>query len=330
MSISNSLIKSKAKFHNAIKITSSRYYCNNYKLFDATDLEINSQYRLEYIDNILQLSFLNLTQNEKPFRIDFSSYIERCKIGGNPKSELVYKAIGYSSSQNRSQLSSHIVVDFTAGLGRDSTILALCGFQRVIMFEKNEILYQLLQDGLKQYKIKNEDLSKRNQQHENAAKKMKNMPSDSLLNSLYLYNIDSTDISSIHKIFTNHVNVNHFDVNISNDSNTNSSNNKTDVSVYLDPMYPAGFVGKKSMVKKETQILHRLIGKHDNDNEEDNEQNNKKLFLNAINIATSKIVVKRPLKAKPLLDIKPHSVIEGSTQRFDIYFKNRPIKFDQL
>jgi hypothetical protein len=77
-------------------------------------------------------------------------------------------------------------------------------------------------------------------------------------------------------------------------------------------------------VKKKTQILHRLIG-HE---EGEDYVNNKQLFLNAMNIATSRIVVKRPLKAKALLDIAPHAVVEGSTQRFDIYFKNRPIKFE--
>lgn len=32
------------------------------------------------------------------------------------------------------------------------------------------------------------------------------------------------------------------------------------IAVYLDPMYPAGAVGKRSNVKKETQMLRRLVG----------------------------------------------------------------------
>ena len=30
--------------------------------------------------------------------------------------------------------------------------------------------------------------------------------------------------------------------------------------VYIDPMYPVGVVGRRANVKKETQILHHIIG----------------------------------------------------------------------
>jgi hypothetical protein len=116
-----------------------------------------------------------------------------------------------------------------------------------------------------------------------------------------------------------------------------SSSSSTEISkstinnicVYLDPMYPSGTVGRKAQVKKETQVLHRLVG----DAQGEDEENNRRLFLSAkkllieggdSNIHTnSRIVIKRPVRATPLLGLTPHSVIEGSTQRFDIYFANR-------
>lgn len=91
------------------------------------------------------------------------------------------------------------------------------------------------------------------------------------------------------------------------------------VAVYLDPMYEANTVGRRSNVKKETTMLHRLV--KDQNGLEDNQL----LFLTAERLSKSRIVVKRPLKANPLADTIPHSAIEGSTQRFDIYFKNRSI-----
>jgi hypothetical protein len=87
-------------------------------------------------------------------------------------------------------------------------------------------------------------------------------------------------------------------------------------------MYPEGSVGRKSAVKKETQILHRLVDPLDKDAEN---ENNAALFESASRIANTRIVVKRPLNAKPL-DLRgllPHESLSGSTQRFDIYFKSR-------
>lgn len=91
------------------------------------------------------------------------------------------------------------------------------------------------------------------------------------------------------------------------------------VAVYLDPMYEANTIGRRSNVKKETTMLHRLV------RDENGLEDNPLLFLTAERLSKSRIIVKRPLKANPLADTIPHSAIEGSSQRFDIYFKNRVI-----
>lgn len=97
--------------------------------------------------------------------------------------------------------------------------------------------------------------------------------------------------------------------------------------VYLDPMYPAGTIGKKSNVKKETQMLRRLVG----DLEREDIENNIMLLKKALSIGKRRIVVKRPLSAEALvlsegpLRSQPISNFAGSGQRFDIYLpQQRP------
>jgi hypothetical protein len=99
------------------------------------------------------------------------------------------------------------------------------------------------------------------------------------------------------------------------------------VGVYLDPMYESNQVGRKASVKKETVMLHRLVRNHSTTDQHDGGQsNNRGLFTTAQSIFGSRIVVKRPLKAGALLDLKPHAQITGSTHRFDIYLKSQIIK----
>ena len=93
------------------------------------------------------------------------------------------------------------------------------------------------------------------------------------------------------------------------------------ISVYLDPMYEGNVVGKRSNVKKETAMLHRLV----RDDSEEVGDNSKLLFETARRLSNSRIIVKRASKAEALANTTPHEAIEGSTHRFDIYFKNRNI-----
>ena len=151
------------------------------------------------------------------------------------------------------------------------------------MFERNCILHSLLEDAIERLRVSNKSLGDR-----------------LILNSLadstsLLFKDDCRDEIENSRDY--------FDI------------NKPPDFVYLDPMYPQGTVGKKSNVKKETQMLRRLVGEC----EGEDEMNNSALFEAAISKALSRVVVKRPLNADPICGEKPSSSLEGSNQRFDIY-----------
>jgi 16S rRNA (guanine1516-N2)-methyltransferase len=79
--------------------------------------------------------------------------------------------------------------------------------------------------------------------------------------------------------------------------------------VYLDPMFPER--SKSASVKKEMRLLQQLLGA-DMDTEE--------LFGAALQVATRRVVVKRPKMAPCISELKPHHVVEGKSGRFDIYY----------
>ena len=77
--------------------------------------------------------------------------------------------------------------------------------------------------------------------------------------------------------------------------------------VYLDPMFPER--EKSARVKKNRYLLQQLHG---------DEADGTDLLKIALDHGR-KIVVKRPVHAPPLDDIKPSGSIGGKTARFDIY-----------
>ncbi|WP_227657390.1 class I SAM-dependent methyltransferase [Candidatus Magnetaquicoccus inordinatus] len=78
--------------------------------------------------------------------------------------------------------------------------------------------------------------------------------------------------------------------------------------IYLDPMYPHR--QGSALVKKEMRRLRRLVG-DDNDAEE--------LLPLAMQVAQSRVVVKRPRHAAHLAALLPTMVIESEQTRYDIY-----------
>lgn len=77
--------------------------------------------------------------------------------------------------------------------------------------------------------------------------------------------------------------------------------------IYLDPMFPAR--KKTAQVKKERWLLQQL---HDENAEG-------KYLLDIARQRARKVVVKRPVSAEPLDEVKPSSALTGKTSRFDIY-----------
>lgn len=78
--------------------------------------------------------------------------------------------------------------------------------------------------------------------------------------------------------------------------------------VYLDPMFPER--RKSALVKKELQLL-QLLAHLDSAPEQ--------LLTAALQVATHRVVVKRPVKAPFLADCTPSHSLSGKTVRFDVY-----------
>ena len=224
---------------------------------------------------------------DKPFCIDFISYgaLQRQQSASR---ELVVRALGKTRLD--------CVIDLTAGLGRDALMMAASGkVSQVVMVERNAVMYHLLADALCRLAGSNAALAARISLHylDAAAPDFAaRLPAPPALP------LNPTEFAN---------------------ANTGPSLLRQ-VAVYLDPMYPAGSVGRKSLVKKESQVLHLVVDRDCTDER----ANNAALFCSARKLATARIIVKRPLTADPIdVGCAPHEAIRGSTQRFDVYFANR-------
>jgi 16S rRNA (guanine1516-N2)-methyltransferase len=81
--------------------------------------------------------------------------------------------------------------------------------------------------------------------------------------------------------------------------------------LYLDPMFPHHKSGAKP--GKELQLLQRLTANHDIE----------ALFDQALDSASQRVVVKRPLHASPLNGRKPDLQYREKTIRFDVYLRHK-------
>lgn len=82
---------------------------------------------------------------------------------------------------------------------------------------------------------------------------------------------------------------------------------KTNLALYLDPMFPEK--KKTALPRREMQLFRQLVG-DDSDSDE--------LLRLALASGSSRIVVKRPIKAEPLAPGVLHR-FEGTTVRYDLY-----------
>lgn len=78
--------------------------------------------------------------------------------------------------------------------------------------------------------------------------------------------------------------------------------------VYLDPMFPVRT--KSAMVKKEMRVFHSLVGQ---DADAD------ALLEAALRCARYRVVVKRPRIAPALAGATPNHMLEGKSNRYDLY-----------
>ncbi len=185
----------------------------------------------------------------KPWIIDFfTPELQQRVKTASTKTEPLARAIGIKANKKIK------VLDATAGLGRDSYLLATMGCD-VLMLERSPVMVILLTDALNQTRHL----------------------------SLDLRQVDA-------KNFLQTDEANEFDV------------------IYLDPMFPEKT--KKALVKKEMQILQKIIGGDSDSNE---------LFQLALKKAKQRVVVKRPKSAAPLGNKKPSYEILSKNYRFDVY-----------
>lgn len=85
--------------------------------------------------------------------------------------------------------------------------------------------------------------------------------------------------------------------------------------IYLDPMFPER--KKSASVKKNMQILQKLLGKDDDVQE---------LLNIALQIANKRVVVKRPKGAPLISELKPDYTVETRKMRYDIYLSHHEAK----
>ncbi len=80
--------------------------------------------------------------------------------------------------------------------------------------------------------------------------------------------------------------------------------------IHLDPMFPHR--DKSALVKKEMRLFRELAG---------DDEDAPRLLEAALDVASHRVVVKRPRKAPPIDGPAPHHVLEGKTSRYDLYVR---------
>ena len=207
---------------------------------------------------------LGLKQIDEPkvgeVMVDFASdALTYRKQHGGGKKEAIAKAVG---AHKKSGLH---VIDATAGLGRDSFVLASVGC-KIDMIERSPIVAALLSDGL-------------------ARAESAEVTADWLPEKMALHHGIAYELLE------------------------NWEGDAPDA-IYLDPMFP--HKQKSAMVKKEMRLFQQLLGGDDDAD---------KLLKPAIELAKTRVVVKRPDHAPHLADVKPSMAITSKKHRFDVYLR---------
>lgn len=217
------------------------------------------------------------------------------------KGELLMKAI--SPGKYGKETGGAVIYDLTAGFGQDSMVLASGKTSEIHMVERDPIVSLLLNDAMRRLDmIVNEDVER-------------NMMACELRRKLTLHQEDSVSFCKRRRTEMN------------GDSKDVNTLKAPDI-CYLDPMFPPRT--KSAAVKKNMQILHGLL--HTNvlsSNRQDRCLDEKDLLIEALSVAKSRVVVKRPIASPPLgistqreekdKTLMPTFDLRGSINRFDVY-----------
>ena len=225
----------------------------------------------------LGLSLQQLGKNAPgPVRCDFAGgAAKHRRLYGGGKGQDIAKAVGLNHKSFKPK-----VLDLTAGLGRDSFVLASLGAS-LLMLERNPVVFALLEDGLVRAREQVLDKELYDEKDESDLTDILNRISSVGQDAkIYLQQLDEQFEPDV--IYP-------------------------DV-IYIDPMFPTR--EKSGKVKKEMQLFHQLVGADDDGSE---------LLLLALKKVKYRVVVKRPAHAPFLAEKKPGYSLKGKSTRFDIY-----------
>jgi 16S rRNA (guanine1516-N2)-methyltransferase len=230
----------------------------------------------------------NKTKSQ-PFFVDFCPPINS-RLGkrfeGHSGTDLLLKAVS-----PRDQ----IVYDLTAGFGQDSVLMLHGGASHVVMVERDPVVAALLFDALRRVHLIASDGDPMDSHTQRAVDLSKRLTMEETSDAIHVAKAVVSDTSA----------------------------QRPDV-CYVDPMFPAR--RKSAAVKKNMQILHGLLSSQANEQAASTNEQELNLLEAAWNLATRRVVVKRPINADCVggtlpNGLKPSYEIKGSINRWDIYVK---------
>jgi len=224
----------------------------------ALPLDGEAEFALQCGANGLQFIELG-PQAPGALRIDFvEGAVAHRRLFGGGSGQMIAKAVGVQSGVRP------VVLDATAGLGRDAFVLASLGCA-LTLIERHPVVAALLEDGLLR-----------------AADDPEVGP---IVGRMRLINANAIEVMRAWQDEPPQV-------------------------IYLDPMFPHR--EKTALVKKEMRLFRPLVGDDDDA---------AGLLAAALDLATHRVVVKRPRKAPCIEGAKPGYALEGNSSRFDVYPK---------
>ncbi len=240
------------------------------------------------------LSFVDENSGAKPLtlHLDFINDKQNySRFSHRGKNELIAKAIGMSKGYRH-------VIDLTLGLAQDAWFLTELGAQ-VVGFERSPLVYLLVSDAQRRARTINST--------------KKHFLFSAYANSLQLLQKQvekpQTLTDFLGQYLSNSINDKVNDLNNVKENNLDlwGSVDWASTVLYLDPMFPEK--NKTALPRKEMQIFRGWVGA---------DADSLELLKLAMQLPVDRIVVKRPMRAEPLLDKVTHSFI-GKTVRYDLY-----------
>jgi hypothetical protein len=250
----------------------------------------------------------------------------------------------------------------------DSDVILLPPMVRLHMMERNPIVGLLLTDAIRRLHLLATAADAiggiqhdNNNNDDEIQKRKKKKDCVTLQTARWMVQCLSMEIGDSTTLLLHHNKLSSSSLSLLNTTNATTvmevTNRPPDI-CYLDPMFPPRKKNKSSAVKKDMAMLHALLLDDDDDDDHvdvdeecDTNNNNddgrrrrmviddeRQLLLTAMNIATRRVVVKRPIGALPLgvsssssttissnieddciAVPKPTYDVRGSTNRFDVY-----------